>query len=164
LGNHEFDFGTNVLLERILETKKEIKYMNSNIKHTDSKEILKGTFEKEIIELENDLKVGIFAVTTPSTVDLSKPGKECYFEDVLAVSHKMVKELREKDKVDCVIAMTHLTVAEDRLLAESVPGIDLMLGGHDVSQQSTHHLTSTLLVRFIFLISRHSIPRRMFNP
>ena len=43
----------------------------------------------------------------------------------------MVKELRKVDKVDCVIALTHLRISEDRELAANVPGIDFMLGGHD---------------------------------
>lgn len=30
-----------------------------------------------------------------------------------------------------IIALTHMRVPNDRLLAEQVPGIDLILGGHD---------------------------------
>eukprot|EP01080_Neovahlkampfia_damariscottae_P003955 gene3955-7211_t len=138
LGNHEFDFGTKILLERIAETRKDIKYINSNIRHSDTHQILKGTFEKDIIILENNLKIGVFAVCTTDTTQLSTPGKDCYFEDVLTVSNKMVKELKEFDKVDCVIALTHLTITEDRELAANVPGIDFMLGGHDHSPHTQY--------------------------
>lgn len=37
----------------------------------------------------------------------------------------------EEDKVDVIIAITHLSVEEDRTLAKSVPGIHVILGGHD---------------------------------
>ena len=35
------------------------------------------------------------------------------------------------EKVDAVIALTHLTIDEDRELARHVPGIDVILGGHE---------------------------------
>src|SRR5690606_8846624 len=48
---------------------------------------------------------------------------------------KYVRELREQEKVDAVIVLTHLGVDVDKKIAESVPGIDIIVGGH------THILT-----------------------
>lgn len=39
--------------------------------------------------------------------------------------------LREEHKVDVVVALTHMRQPNDIILAESVAGIDLVLGGHD---------------------------------
>lgn len=52
--------------------------------------------------------------------------------DPLEEIARSVKELRSE--VDLVIVMSHLGLSFDRQLAEQVPGIDLILGGH------THHL------------------------
>ena len=45
----------------------------------------------------------------------------------VTVANKMVKELREEDKCDVVIALTHLTIGDDRELARNCPGIDCKL-------------------------------------
>lgn len=52
--------------------------------------------------------------------------------DPLESIAKSVNELRSE--ADLVVVMSHLGLSFDRLLAEQVPGIDLILGGH------THHL------------------------
>ena len=35
------------------------------------------------------------------------------------------------DSVDAIVALTHLSIAMDQRLAEEVPAIDLILGGHE---------------------------------
>ncbi|GGD74326.1 bifunctional metallophosphatase/5'-nucleotidase [Paenibacillus nasutitermitis] len=52
--------------------------------------------------------------------------------DPLAAVAKEAKALREK--VDVLIVMSHLGLPHDRQMAQTIPGIDLILGGH------THHL------------------------
>ena len=36
-----------------------------------------------------------------------------------------------REQVDVIVALTHLTFAEDRLLAERFPEIDVIVGGHE---------------------------------
>ena len=43
-------------------------------------------------------------------------------------ARRKVDELRSK--VDCLIALTHIGIAQDRKLAEACPELDLILGGH----------------------------------
>ena len=45
----------------------------------------------------------------------------------------LARELSRGTGADVVIALTHLTIAEDRALAQQVPGISVILGGHDHS-------------------------------
>jgi 2',3'-cyclic-nucleotide 2'-phosphodiesterase (5'-nucleotidase family) len=47
------------------------------------------------------------------------------------VASALAKKLREVDKVDFIIALTHSTNAFDIKFAEAVPEIDLVLGGHN---------------------------------
>ena len=46
-------------------------------------------------------------------------------------SKTLVKLLKEQEKCDLVIALTHMRVPNEINLAEKVPEIDMMLGGHD---------------------------------
>eukprot|EP01080_Neovahlkampfia_damariscottae_P007894 gene7894-12362_t len=132
IGNHEFDFGTDILIQRIKETQDTVKYLNSNIFVDKSKkELLPGTIETNILTLEGGMKVGLFGVCTEKTTSLSKPNPETYFEDILKSAKRCVKYLRETENVDCVIALTHLNVSEDVQLAKAVPEINIMIGGHD---------------------------------
>ena len=51
-----------------------------------------------------------------------------------------MKELKEKEKVNKIIALTHLGYNRDLELAKKVKGIDLIIGGH------THTLVDHLKV------------------
>jgi len=51
------------------------------------------------------------------------------FEDPIETAGRLVQGLRKEAHL--VIALTHLGMEQDRMLAELVPGIDLILGGHD---------------------------------
>jgi 2',3'-cyclic-nucleotide 2'-phosphodiesterase (5'-nucleotidase family) len=48
--------------------------------------------------------------------------------DPMATARKLVPELREKAEV--VVAVTHIGLAQDKRLATTVEGLDLILGGH----------------------------------
>jgi len=58
------------------------------------------------------------------------------FEDPVLTAQRMVEILREKEKVDIVICLSHagldkqLNRSEDELLAKRVSGIDLIISGH----------------------------------
>ena len=41
------------------------------------------------------------------------------------------RRLREEDGCDLVIALTHMRVQHDEKFAREIPGVDLVLGGHD---------------------------------
>jgi 5'-nucleotidase len=43
----------------------------------------------------------------------------------------MCKLLREDEKCDIVIALTHMRVPQDQILPLQAPDIDIILGGHD---------------------------------
>lgn len=54
--------------------------------------------------------------------------------DPVARLDKLVSQLRNEHKVNVVIVLSHLGYQYDKKLADGVPGIDIILGGH------THHL------------------------
>src|SRR5262249_56541785 len=53
------------------------------------------------------------------------------YEDGIDAARREVGVLRDKANVDAVIALTHLSLSEDAQLVSAVPGIDVVLGGHE---------------------------------
>lgn len=63
---------------------------------------------------------------------MTKIDKEIFgYTDYVDSANKWCQTLRDSCKCDIVIALTHLSKANDIRLAQEVPGIDLILGGHD---------------------------------
>ena len=56
-----------------------------------------------------------------------------------------MQELREKDGVDYVVAVTHMRQPNDIKLAEADTGVDLVLGGHDHFYAVTEHGNCTVV-------------------
>ncbi|QQP55206.1 AGAP007730PAlike, partial [Caligus rogercresseyi] len=63
------------------------------------------------------------------TLSTINPG-EVTFTDYVEAGNMLAKELKHRG-CDIVIALTHMRTPNDIRLAESVTGIDLILGGHD---------------------------------
>ncbi len=125
LGNHEFDFGSEVLRRRIAES--SFPWLASNTLGADGRPFVGRAM---LLHQVGPFKVGLMGLITPETRTLSSPGAEVRFAPVVETARAMVALLRQQ-KADLVIALTHLDLAADRALARAVPGIDVILGGHD---------------------------------
>lgn len=125
-GNHEFDFGPEVFRARMAESR--FPWLATNLREADGKPF-NGAPENAIRELDG-IKVGFLGLITPRTAALSTETGRLVFADPTASATRAVKALRAQG-AQAVVALTHLDFAEDRALARAVPGIDLILGGHD---------------------------------
>ena len=74
------------------------------------------------------LRVAVFGLVTTSTKTYTAAKAAYKINDPLTVAATLVPELRKQ--ADLVIAITHLGLDEDRQLARSVSGIDVIVGGH----------------------------------
>ncbi|EGZ22864.1 hypothetical protein PHYSODRAFT_482069, partial [Phytophthora sojae] len=128
LGNHEFDFGMSTLHDRMTESK--FKWLGSNVLDRATSKPIDGVVDSELIELSDGLKLGIFGVCTQDTPQISNPGDGVPFEGIYKSSKRCVDNLRS-DGADFIIALTRLTIEEDRQLARHVKSINVVLGGHD---------------------------------
>jgi 5'-nucleotidase len=66
----------------------------------------------------------------------SNPAPYVSYRDPVEVATEQVASLR--DRVDVLIAVTHLNLDGDIQVAQRVPGIDLILGGHDHENAEVH--------------------------
>jgi 2',3'-cyclic-nucleotide 2'-phosphodiesterase (5'-nucleotidase family) len=125
-GNHEFDFGSEVLKQRLAESK--FAWLGTNVLGEDGK--IFGGLVPLLTRKVGELTIGFFGILTPDTRHLSNTGPDVRFAPVLETARAAVKQLREQG-ADAVVALTHLTIAQDRELAREVRGIDVILGGHE---------------------------------
>lgn len=138
-GNHEFDKGPSVFADFI--KKAEFPIVSANIDYSkDSK--LKTLYKDEvgkpgeggsiypatILEVNGE-EVGIFGLTTEDTAILADPGKDIAFENHIEKAEETVKML-ENEGINKIIALTHIGYNYDKVLAEEVAGIDVIVGGH----------------------------------
>ena len=78
--------------------------------------------------------MGIFGLTTAETKDISSPGS-IEFNNYIAEAQKAVKAFKGQN-VDKIIALTHIGYDDspvydnDQILAKTVKGIDVIVGGH----------------------------------
>lgn len=129
LGNHEFDNSFDILKKQINSTKTP--FLSANIKTKDGKYLN----HPYIIKHFPGFKVAVFGLTTTEILQIANPDtlKNVVVEDEIAVAKRLVPELRKK--ADIVIALVHMGLYEDanqgsKKLAQSVPGIDLIIDGH----------------------------------
>lgn len=149
LGNHEFDYGQDVLKERMSEAL--FPYVAANIQIEASG---KNFIPPYTIIQKNNLKIGILGLTTPQTITSTSPknvrgltflqGRDLWQSASLAA-----KELKEQG-CDLVIALGHLGSMPDSMesSAEAVlshaSGIDIFIDGHD-HQVKNKYVGDTLL-------------------
>jgi 5'-nucleotidase len=129
-GNHDLDFE----LEHVMDMTKRtgFPWLLSNVYDKRTQRRLAEGLESFILH-KNGLKIGVFSLAEEEWIDTLYPYyKEiCEYIPFLDFASVMVKKLREEEKCDVVIALTHMMKYNDIKLAKTVQGIDLILGGHD---------------------------------
>jgi len=125
LGNHEFDFGPEVLRQRLAES--GFPWLAANLRVVDGAP-LPNTFGSKLYVL-NGIKVGVVGLITPDTGNLSKSGKGIVFDDLTIAARRAVAELRAQG-AQVLVGLTHVSIEEDRALA-ALGIFDLILGGHE---------------------------------
>ena len=126
-GNHEFDFGPEVATARLAES--AFPWLGTNVLDAATGEPFGGSVAT-ITQEVGAYTIGYFGLLTPDTVDLSSPDGAVVFTDVVETAEAAVASLRAGG-ADVVVALTHLPFAQERALARTVDGIDVMLTGHD---------------------------------
>jgi 5'-nucleotidase/UDP-sugar diphosphatase len=134
LGNHEFDKPLDVLMKQ--KQWATFPFLSANILKKDTGKPLFDDFK--IWDFDG-LKVAVIGFTAQDTpIMVTTDLKALEFKDSVEVAKNMIPKLRKKAAV--VIALSHLGYYEnayhgsnapgDVTLARSVPGIDVIIGGH----------------------------------
>ncbi|GAB3521833.1 bifunctional metallophosphatase/5'-nucleotidase [Emticicia fontis] len=135
-GNHEFDLDEKDLQERINESK--FNWLNTNASEKINGNLVpfgkvvngkKVPFPKtQIFTFKNakgeEVKMGMFGIVLPSN-----PKDYVWYDDFFESAKKAYNEL--KPQCDFVVGLTHINKVDDIELAKMIPGLTLIMGGHD---------------------------------
>ena len=119
-GNHEFDQSDpSILMNRVRESAFEWVATNTTLTVADAPPV-----KKTLIVDAAGTRIGIFGILYP----IQKPYARS--SDVIASARVAVEALRD-DGAQVIVALTHQNMDDDVTLVKDVPGIDLVIGGHD---------------------------------
>ncbi len=124
LGNHEWDFGEEILRERIWESNFPV--LASNAVDADGLPI-DGTVRTAMVNV-GTFRVGIMGLVTTNTAVISNAVTD-KFLPIVATAKALAKELKGQG-ANLIVALTHIDVLEDQELINSGV-VDVLLSGHD---------------------------------
>lgn len=128
LGNHEFDFGSAVLLQRLQESK--FQWVSANVIDKTTGKPFGGVLPYAIKEVDS-VKIGFFGLLTPDTQNASSAGPNVEFKDPTYTACATVSQMR-REGADVIVAVTHLTMDEDKRMASNMNhAVALVMGGHE---------------------------------
>ncbi len=165
LGNHEFDWGPNVLGEMISkgdELGVTVPILATNTvpnSEDDGDDVLEAHFDGERIKgthvqtLDNGVTVGLFGLVGDGAARITPAVSPASFSPAQEAAAEAVETL-ETMGVDIIIALSHAGVGderhegEDEAIAQAVDGIDVIVSGH--SHTALHEariINDTLIVQ-----------------
>ncbi len=126
LGNHEFDVKTDVLLERMKESR--FQWLGANVFDSKTNKIFADTPPFVIREF-NGVKIGIIGFLLPEAKQTSSMEENLQVKNHCEVARELVPKMRAAG-ANAVIGLTHLFMRQDKELAKCAE-FDLILGGHE---------------------------------
>ncbi len=127
LGNHEFDYGLDNVERNITLAKFPV--INANLFDKRKGRLFLPPY---IIRAYGKLKVGIIGVIVRDlplhTMRENVEGLQML--DVYQVVRQYIAEIKSKEHVNLIVVLSHLGVDEDKVLADSVAAVDVIIGGH----------------------------------
>ncbi len=131
IGNHEFDFGVDNMARLFKMAKFPIVCANYDFTGTS----LEGIVKPYIILKRAGLKIGIFGLSPKlDGLVLAKMCQGVKYNDPIAVANRVADLLKNKEKCDLVICVSHLgwdlPETDDCKMMRATRNIDIVLGGH----------------------------------
>jgi 5'-nucleotidase len=134
IGNHEFDFGPDVLADFIEGFGGDVPpFVSANLDVSDEPRLAAladdGTIVASTVVRERGERIGIVGATTPLLPAISSPRNVKVLDDVAGIVQAQVDSLTAAG-VDKIVLISHLqNVAEDRNLVPMLEGVDVAIAG-----------------------------------
>lgn len=133
LGNHEFDFGPDVLADAIGGSTSAAPFLSTNLDFSGEPRLAEfvamGRLAPSTVLEVGGERVGVVGATTPGLPFLSSPRNVRVLQDVAAVVQQEIDALQAAG-VNKIIVVSHLQgLAGDLALAAALRGVDVMIAG-----------------------------------
>ncbi|KAK4020015.1 hypothetical protein OUZ56_002011 [Daphnia magna] len=129
-GNHDFDFGIEVLMQRAQAT--TFPWLMSNVIDNKTRRPLADGKISLVIDWHG-IRVGLIGLVEkewlPTLADVNL--EHVTYTDYIECGRLLAGNLKDIQGCKIVIALTHMRIPNDLRLAKEVDEIDLILGGHD---------------------------------
>lgn len=126
IGNHEPDFGPEVLRERIAGSRFAV--IASNVQDRARGALLTNSY---IVKDYAGVRVGILGISYPKTpLTTARKNVEGLEFGEAAEAAAMYIPAMKKESAGIVVVLSHLGLNAEKHLAETVPEIDVIVGGH----------------------------------
>ena len=142
LGNHEFDYGYEVLKKNMESANFPV--LAANVKYNGEL----AFDDAAVFTTPGGTKIGVFGLDTPETATKAHPGKIAGVtfaggEEMYQIAQDMVTMLREEEGCNYVICIGHLGIDDETAvtanrsidLLAKVTGIDVFIDGHSHSTE-----------------------------
>lgn len=134
IGNHEFDFGLDNMARLFKMAGYPIVCANYDVTGT----VLEGLVKEYTVIERSGVRIGVFGLGAPLE---GLVAAHCYgnvkYEDPVSEAQRVADILKNEEKCDVVICLSHLGWTEDQYsdveLIENTRNIDVVLGGHSHS-------------------------------
>lgn len=126
VGNHEFDKGPEGLSDFLDQV--EFPVLSANI-DVSQNNMLAGRVGKSVVLEPGGEKIGIVSVLAEDTPETSSPGDTVIFSSAVDSAQAEIDRLTAEG-VNKIILLTHVGLPQDRVLAQELTGVDLIIGGH----------------------------------
>lgn len=170
IGNHEYDYGPEVLAAYFRaagypEAAERTAIVASNtVIPTDHALSQIGVKQTHIKRLANGLTIGFFGLMGIEASEVAPAAPPVEFSEQQAAAQAAVQTLQAAD-VDLIVAVSHCGDDEDRVIAEAVPGIDIIIGGHShTTLEQTLVVNQTIIVQTGTKLSNLGLLRLAYNP
>lgn len=138
--------------EGILYLKKHgVTLLGSNVvKKEDTMQYFEGIMPYKIFDIKG-IKIGVFGLTTEKMPLFANDWwiKNILFKREIPTARQMVKLLKKKG-VDIIVLLSAMGVSSEKMVADSVNGIDFIFGGfmgYGMGQPYENYYTHTVLLR-----------------
>lgn len=131
IGNHEFDFGVENMAR--LFKKADFPIVCANYDFTGT--ALEGLVRPYVVLKRDGLRIGVFGLSPElDGLVLAESCAGVKYNDPVKAANDVAKTLKEKEKCDIVICLSHLgwelAGLDDTELMPQLRNVDIVLGGH----------------------------------
>lgn len=147
IGNHDFCWSLESLLDFTRDPYAQT--LLSNVTYTGPQPERFGARDVAILEV-GCVRVGFFGMVSKAWNERNQQTDEPFFPE-LPMRSDYIERARELvaalgDEVDVVVMLSHLGLGTDRAVAEMVPGIHFVLGGHSHSVLAREEVVGNTII------------------